>query len=306
MSGATDLPEQLRQQAGQAITQLAYIHLGVRDLAWWQQFAQQVGFAANADAHTMLLRTDNERDYRYVLQQSDATGVLAIGWELRSPQAFDALCRVLDARGLQVRQASRAEAATRRVEQIAMVLDPDGLRNELFWGASSALRKPWYSPTGTRFCAGAFGNSHVTMAVADAQKTLDFYLHGLGLRLSDAAWMEGHSRVYFLRCNPRHHSFAFAATPERAPATVHVMADVEGLDTLGEIRDRLLDDGFVLNRDLGSHPLDGVVSLYVATPEGFDFEIACGTRFIDEATWETDRFSRTGRPWGHRRPEKRQ
>lgn len=79
------------------------------------------------------------------------------------------------------------------------------------------------------------------------------------------------------------------------------MSDLQSLDDLGSVRDRLLDDGISLSRDLGSHPLDGVVSLYVATPEGFEFELACGTRFLSEEDWESQKFERRGRPWGHRK-----
>lgn len=150
------------------------------------------------------------------------------------------------------------------------------MRCELVWGSNCALRKPLPTAGAASFNAGALGFGHATMAVADAAANA-LLRGGAGPRLSDAAWMEGHSRVYFLRCNPRHHSYALAQTPGRPPGTVHVMADVADLDALGRVRDRLLDAGSPISRDLGSHPLDGVVSLYVATPEGFEFELACGT-----------------------------
>ncbi len=286
------------------IVQLGYLQLAVGELDWWRRFAEHVGFAVSDEqAGELRLRTDSERDFRIVLQQQqERSGATAIGWELAGPEALQALRARLAARGFVVEDVPQHELNRRRVEGMAVVHDPDGLRNELYWGANSALRKPFVSPHGTRFQSGACGNGHLTMAVGNAQATLAFYMDGLGLRLSDAAWMEAHNRVYFLRCNARHHSYAFAQMPGRAPGTVHVMSDLDSLDTLGEVRDRLLDAGFTLNRDLGSHPLDGVVSLYVATPDGFDMELACGTRFIDEDRWETDKFNRSGRPWGHRKP----
>ncbi len=293
--------------SGHEIVQLSYARIGVRQLAWWKRFAQLVGFALadDAPADELWLRMDHQRDYRIVLHESDRPGLDTLGWETPDAAALAALRQRLQAQGVAVDAAS-ALANARRVEDLLVALDPDGVRCELVWGSNCALRKPLPTAGAASFNAGALGFGHATMAVADAAATLRFYLEGLGLRLSDAAWMEGHSRVYFLRCNPRHHSYAFAQMPGRPAGTVHVMADVADLDTLGAMRDRLLDAELPISRDLGSHPLDGVVSLYVATPEGFEFELACGTRMIDEARWETDKFARSGRPWGHRRPAPKQ
>lgn len=285
------------------IAQLAYVRIGVRELAWWRRFAEVAGFAPAADAPPgeLWLRMDPQRDCRIALHEAAQPGLHTLGWEATDAAALAAVAARLRALGAAVEEAP-ALAAERRVERLLLARDPDGVACELSWGANCALRKSLPPDTAARFAAGALGFGHATMAVADAASTLRFYVEGLGLRLSDAAWMEGHSRVYFLRCNPRHHSYAFAQMPGRPPGTVHVMADVADLDALGELRDRLLDAGLPISRDLGSHPLDGVVSLYVATPEGFEFELACGTRQIDEARWETDKFARRGRPWGHRRP----
>jgi len=284
------------------ILQLAYQRIGVADLGWWRRFGAAVGFADSAaPAGELRWRTDSERECRIVLVQGAPAGVFSIGWETGGPHALDAVRQRLERQGVRCLPVDRAEKDARQVEDMLVVRDPDGLRNEIFWGANCALRKPFVSPVGTRFASGACGNGHVTVNVGDAAATLAFYTGGLGLRLSDAAWMEGHARVYFLRCNARHHSFAFAQMP-RPVGTVHVMSDLADLDQLGVVRDRLLDAGFTLARDLGSHPLDGVVSLYVATPDGFDFELACGTRYLDEATWDTDKFARSGLAWGHRKP----
>ena len=288
---------------GSEIAQLSYVRIGVQHLAWWRRLAEVVGFAVaeDAPADELWLRMDHQRDYRIVLHASAQVGIDALGWEVADPLKLAALGERLRSHGTRV-EAVPELARARRVEELLEVRDPDGVRCELVWGGNCALRKPLPAASASRFNAGALGFGHVTMAVTDAAATLRFYMQGLGLRLSDAAWMEGHSRVYFLRCNPRHHSYAFAQMPGRPAGTVHVMADIVDLDALGEIRDRLFDAEVPISRDIGSHPLDGVVSLYVATPEGFEFELACGTRLLDEAGWESDKFARRGRPWGHRRP----
>lgn len=285
------------------LLQLGDMRIGVSGLDWWRSFAERVGYQLSPGAaDELLLRTDAQRDWRIAVHEAATPGVSALGWEANGPYGLAAVRDRLMARGIQVIPASVEEKARRKVEDMVVAFDPDGLRNEIYWGPNTAMRQPFRSPTDTRFESGALGNGHVTLNVADAQATLDWYTEGLGLRLSDAAWMEGHDRVYFLRCNARHHSFAFAAMRQRPPGTVHVMSDLASLDCLGQVRDRLLDAGVTLARDLGSHPLDGVVSFYVATPDGFEFELATGTRLIAEETWATDRFQRNGRPWGHRKP----
>jgi 3,4-dihydroxy-9,10-secoandrosta-1,3,5(10)-triene-9,17-dione 4,5-dioxygenase len=286
------------------ILQLGYMRLGVTALDWWRNFATIVGYGQVSEVNSdeLQLRTDAERDYRIAVHTAPVTGLSAAGWEVAGPCELATVRERLHALGGVVLDVSGEEKAARKVEDMIVSVDPDGLRNEIYWGPNTALRRPFRSPMGISFESGACGNGHITVNVADSRSTLEYYLQGLGMRLSDAAWMEGHSRVYFLRCNARHHSFAFAQMDQRPPGTVHVMADVASLDSLGEVRDRLLDAGITLSRDLGSHPLDGVVSFYVATPDGFEFELATGTRFIAEDTWATDRFMRSGRPWGHRKP----
>ena len=294
------MPESIKHQH---VLQLSFVRMGVKALDWWQDLAALIGYDTNPDAPAdeLQLRTDSEREYRIALKESTTHGVQVLGWEVASANAMAMLKERLQSIQAPFIEVTPEEILQRKVEDMLAVLDPDGVRNEIFWGPSCALRKPFRSPTDTRFESGHCGNGHVTLNVQNAAKTMRFYAEGLGFRLSDAAWMEGHARVYFLRCNARHHSLAFAQMPSRPAGTVHIMSDLQSLDDLGCVRDRLLDNGISLSRDLGSHPLDGVVSLYIATPEGFEFELACGTRFIQEEDWESKKFERRGRPWGHRK-----
>ena len=286
--------------------QMSYCHLAVQDLAWWRQFGEQVGYAVEEDASgdRLYWRTDSERDYRWAIEAVGSkapTGLRRVGWELSDQPLWHATQQRLDTLGYTATPATGALLQARRVEEMFWLDGPDALTHEVHWGANCALRKPLSLDVLARFESGPYGNGHITINVDDDRRVLAFATEGLGLRLSDAAWMEGHSRVYFLRCNPRHHSYAFAQVSRQPTGTMHVMSDLRNLDQLGQVRDRLLTHGFQLSRDLGSHPLDGVVSIYVATPEGFEFELACGTRWINEATWEQDKFQRQGLAWGHRR-----
>jgi len=57
--------------------------------------------------------------------------------------------------------------------------------------------------------------------------------------------------------------------------------------------------GVPLERTLGRHQNDRMVSFYGVTPSGFNFEIGWGARQIDDRDWEV-RTYRDASDWGHR------
>ena len=189
---------------GSEIAQLSYVRIGVQHLAWWRRLAEVVGFAVaeDAPADELWLRMDHQRDYRIVLHASAQVGIDVLGWDVADPLKLAALGERLRSHGTRV-EAVPELARARRVEELLEVRDPDGVRCELVWGGNCALRKPLPAASASRFNAGALGFGHVTMAVTDAAATLRFYMQSLGLRLSNAACMDGSSSVYSRRCNPR-------------------------------------------------------------------------------------------------------
>ena len=56
-----------------------------------------------------------------------------------------------------------------------------------------------------------------------------------------------------------------------------------------------------LSMDIGKHPNDEMVSFYSRSPSGFDVEIGCGGRLVDDATWTVAEITKPSL-WGHRRP----
>ena len=52
-----------------------------------------------------------------------------------------------------------------------------------------------------------------------------------------------------------------------------------------------------INRTLGRHTNDHMVSFYMASPSGFEVEYGWGARTVDDSTWQVQQHT-TGSMWG--------
>ncbi|MGW0036827.1 VOC family protein [Gordonia sp. NPDC003376] len=282
------------------VTQLGYVGINATDVATWRRLGAHMGVEFGDIAGDGFgMRLDSDRDARVIVHAADTDGVAYTGWEVPGLRAFHDVADRLRAHGTSV-EIRDDLARLRGAEDVARFTDPDGNAGELYWGMSTAIRTQFVSPHGVDFAVGEMGMGHMTIGVSDFRKTLEFYSEALGMTLSEIADV-GAGRVAFLRCNPRHHSLAFAQLPPGLdPRVLHVAIEVTELDALGSIRDRLIDDHFPIARDLGRHPTDGVISMYVGASPAFEIELGWGSIVIDDQTWERDRHERVGWSWGHR------
>ncbi|HKT72351.1 MAG TPA: VOC family protein [Steroidobacteraceae bacterium] len=282
-----------------AVTQIGYLEIETADTPSWLRLAKLIGFEIDVREQVTGLRMDADRWARIVLCEGESERLSAVGWEAASPADFDAILQRLKQAGAQ--PGERPDLARlHNVQQLAEFTDPDGNRGELYWSAWTAIRTSFRSPEYVAFIAADKGMGHVTLSVADFARSVAFYQVTLGLKLTEVADV-GQLKVAFLRAGERHHALAMAQPPSGIPAIDHIMIEVATLDDLGSIRDRLIANGHAIERDLGRHPTDGVVSLYAATPAPFTLEIGWGSIAVDERTWAKDRYERSTRSWGHRR-----
>lgn len=145
------------------------------------------------------------------------------------------------------------------------------------------------------------GVNHLAISTADMKAQLEFFCDVLGLPLRALYWMHGVEGTYhgFVELSPTSY-IAFVQHPENscdihwavshagnpgAPVTVgamqHVAFDVEDLDELLAMRDRLRDRGMQV---LGPIDHGFIQSMYFAGPEGLSLEVACGSA-IDARAW---------------------
>jgi len=74
---------------------------------------------------------------------------------------------------------------------------------------------------------------------------------------------------------------------------------VNSIDDVGATFDRCQELGVPLQRTLGRHQNDRMVSFYGYTPSGFCFEVGWGGREIDDRNWVVRTYPGASE-WGHR------
>jgi 2,3-dihydroxybiphenyl 1,2-dioxygenase len=283
--------------------QLGYLGLEVSDLGAWRRFARGVlGLAIGAPRldGAVPLRMDGHA-HRFLLREGAADDVAYVGWELGDRAALDALAGRLERAGVTVRAGTAAEIAARGVEGLLWFEDPNGIRTEMVHGPAMGSEPFESDQIRSGFRTGDQGMGHVLVNARDSAATERFYRDVLGFTLSDYVDTEvmGHPlHAVFLHVNPRHHSLAFAELP--LPKRLHhVMLEANSIDDVGAAFYRCQDLGVPLQRTLGRHQNDRMVSFYGYTPSGFCFEVGWGGRQIDDRTWEAKVYHGVS-DWGHR------
>ena len=163
------------------------------------------------------------------------------------------------------------------------------------------FERPFASPTGvTGFQTGDQGIGHYVLSVPDVDAALAFYTKALGFQLADVIdWTIGDGlsvTLYFLYCNGRHHSFAFAKLPG-SKRLHHFMLQTNSMDDVGLAYDRF-DAERAIVMTLGRHTNDHMISFYGATPSGFAVEYGWGAREVTRH-WSVVRYDRIS-IWGHK------
>jgi len=271
------------------------------DLTAWKEFAVDLlGLQVAAQDPTRLLLRMDEKSYRLDIRKADEDRVASLGWEVADQVELDRIADALEASGFVVKRSDRATARARLLSGLVSVEDPDGQRLELFYGLKTE-RTPFASPSGTRFVTGRGGLGHAFQFVAESEPFEQFYLGALGFRLSD--YIEfGPSQATFAHCNPRHHSFAWAAIPSAPVGIQHLMFEVADLDAVGRAWDKVQDGAAPIVSTLGRHSNDEMLSFYIKSPSGFFVEYGFGGRLIDEATWTPTRYDAPS-VWGHKQTD---
>lgn len=283
----------VQEESGYAVKGLAYLVVQTPKIERWAAFAGDVlGLEVRQEDDGLRLRLDQWRQ-RIFVEEGPADDVVAIGWEMSSEAAFDAL------------DFPEEDGGERGVARLKRTVDPAGTPTELVFGPSLA-DEPFVSslvPSG--FVTDEQGMGHCVVTSTDKAASHRFYSDLLGFRLSDHIVTEffGHAvDLDFLHTGPRHHSVAFGG-PQRKRIH-HFMLEVADLDDVGMCLDRCLKAGVPIAQTIGKHPNDRMVSFYALTPSKFQFEFGWGGRVIgqdEDAAWQTSTYDHISE-WGHHPP----
>jgi catechol 2,3-dioxygenase-like lactoylglutathione lyase family enzyme len=187
-----------------------------------------------------------------VLQQGTRAGCVKLSLELPAPfEAKAILSQLADAEIKGLLKSDAQEGAS----QTIAVTTPDGLNVDLIPAkAPGGMR----SPTG--IIPGKLG--HIAFKVQDVQKTVDFYVKGLGFRVSD--WMGDF--FAFLRCGPDHHTVNLLRGP--LPKMHHIAFEADNWDHIRRASDMLSERNIPIIWGPGRHGIGHNIFIYHRNPDG--------------------------------------
>ena len=284
-----------------AVSQLAYLGIGVSDMSAWKTFATDIlgmQIIERADDGTVYLRMD-ENHHRIALHPSGEDDVLYIGLQTPTMAEYEDSKAALKAAGVSVTQGTQPEIAHRRLIDVVK-FETGGLPFELSIGPNTRWDPPFQPARPmSGFKTGSLGFGHLVLRSTDRDESAGLLTKALGFRISDYI-----NTMVFLHCNPRHHSIAFQPSMPDLPRSRdkkmwHFMLETNTLDDVGTALDLATRAGVPVVSSLGRHSNDQMVSFYMSTPSGFEVEYGWGGRLVDDAIWQVQRHDR-GTIWGHK------
>src|ERR1700738_2522299 len=203
-----------------SIRSLGYLRIEATDVAAWREYGLKVlGMVAGRGTTGGALAPGRD-DFpaRLVIVPGEHDRLSESGWECANAEGLQEIRNRLDVEGTPYKEATAAELADRRVDEMIKFSDPSGNGLEVFHGAALEHRRV-VSPYGHRFVTADQGLGHVVLTTRDDVESLHFYRDVLGFKLRDSmrlppqvvgrpadgppAWLG------VLGVNPRHHSLAF-------------------------------------------------------------------------------------------------
>lgn len=126
--------------------------------------------------------------------------------------------------------------------------------------------------------------SHVVLNSTDPDRTARWYSDVLGFRLSDTlAGADMGTVMNFMRCNPRHHSVAFARGPH--VSLHHVSFELRGIDEFMRGAGRVLRNGTKMVWGPGRHLAGSNTFAYFLDPQNNTIEYTTELQELDEDAW---------------------
>jgi len=291
-----------------SIRSLGYLRIESTDVAAWRDYGLKVLGMVEGKGSTegaLYLRMD-DFPARLVIVPGERDRLAEAGWECANAEGLQEIRDRLEVEGTPYKEATAAELADRRVDEMIRFADPSGNCLEVFHGAALEHRRV-VSPYGHKFVTGEQGLGHVVLSTRDDAESLHFYRDVLGFKLRDSMRMPPQvvgrpadgapAWLRFFGCNPRHHSLAFLPLPTPS-GIVHLMMEVGEADDVGLCLDRALRRKVPMSATLGRHVNDLMLSFYMKTPSGFDVEFGCEGRTVVDDDWIA-RESTAVSLWGH-------
>ena len=291
-----------------------YAGIGVSDLnAWETFFIDCLGLMVSTreEGNGLILRMD-DYEQRIIVEKNDIDDLIFLGWELQNERSLEDYVETLRSGGVEVEECAGEQAEKRKVGRLFVAADPNGYSHEFYCDPEIApTTRPFRSSAITgRFVTGDLGYGHATTLPNNFEESNDYYVNKLGIHISDYIRQELAPNVeleaVFMHADSgRHHSLATgrlvgAPLPEPRKILDHLMVEVDNIDDVGAAFHRAKQMGLSIPKGLGRHPNDRMLSFYVTTPSGFDWEFGCQGIVVDKDNWKVVSFNQMSE-WGHKR-----
>ena len=126
-----------------SIRSLGYLRIEATDIAAWREYGLKVLGVVEGSGATegaLYLRMD-EFPARLVIVPGENDRLLQSGWETANAAALQDIRNRLDVEGTPYKEASAAELAERRVDEMIRFDDPSGNTLEVFHGVALEHRR---------------------------------------------------------------------------------------------------------------------------------------------------------------------
>ena len=285
---------------GQGITELGYVRYGVSDLAEWRSFVESIlglEIVDEGDAKQLFLRSDMQH-HRFELVEDGSDDLLTAGFRVAGVEEFNRIQQTLREANISYEVGSTDLAEQRHVLELITLEDPAGNPMEIFHGPRVDAHKPFHPscPMFGRFVTGDGGAGHMILKHAGLDLMYEFYRR-LGMRGGVEYKFPtpggGHSDVLFMHCNSRDHTVAFGIPTSKR--VNHLMIEVDNLDDVFLIHEKVEASHYPVVITLGKHANDHMFSFYLGTPSGWQIEIGYAGR---PATHQSEYYLRD--TYGHR------
>ena len=128
------------------VTQLAYIGIGVKDTAAWEDFGSNflgLDVSTRLDDGTLYLRQD-EYHHRFIVEPTGEDDIKYAGWLVPTMDAFRDVEERLRAAGVEFEEGSPEECSYRKVVRFITFKDPSGFRAEICYGLHVLADAPFH------------------------------------------------------------------------------------------------------------------------------------------------------------------
>src|SRR6201995_2141609 len=169
------------------IRSLGYLRIEATDMAAWREYGLKVLGMTEGSGSTegaLYLRMD-DFPARLVIVPGEQDRLIEAGWECANAAGLQEIRNSLAVEGTPYKEATAAELADRRVDEMIRFSDPSGNCLEVFHGAALKHRRV-VSPYGHKFVTAEQGLGHVVLTTRDDEESLHFYRDALGFKLRDS------------------------------------------------------------------------------------------------------------------------